>query len=127
MMNLIARLYDDLGLSHGGIGRRDCRQEAEETHEARTLLLAACCLLLAAKGQLDFTCQLATCLSARYTDRVGLKICITNLTEGMRAQFEEEGLCELRVEHDHHTGHETTLGVALLKFFKESGQFFDRK
>ena len=69
----------------------------------------------------------------RYTDRVGLKICFTNLTTKMVQMFEEEGIHELRVEenphghghghddgHGHGHGHEARSGIGTLRIFKQA-------
>lgn len=64
----------------------------------------------------------------RYTDRVGLTICFTNLTTKMVEMFEEEGVHELRVEadphghggHGHGHGHEVESGVESLKIFDDA-------
>eukprot|EP01043_Picozoa_sp_COSAG02_P026060 COSAG02_NODE_1490_length_12364_cov_67.758418_4_plen_904_part_00 len=69
----------------------------------------------------------------RYTDRVGLKICFTNLTTKMVEMFEEEGVHELRVAenahghghghddgHGHGHGHEAASGIETLKIFDQA-------
>ena len=70
----------------------------------------------------------------RYTDRVGVKICFTNLTTKMIEMFEEEGVHELRKAEDSHGhghghddhghghghGHEVQTGVKTLKIFEQS-------